>query len=118
MRGVRGKMPRIRMTFDQTGLLKYISHLDTMRLFERACRRADMPLELTQGFNPHPKISIIPARPVGQESAGQFADITLKIMVSLREIAERMNRNLPPEILITGVREVKKVKTGGKTQWV
>lgn len=106
------------MTFSQTGLLKYISHLDTMRLFERASRRADLPLEMTQGFNPHPKISVIPARPVGQESTGQFADITLRIMVPLRDIAERMNKNLPPELRITGVREVRKVKTGGRTQWV
>jgi len=106
------------MTFDQNGLLKYISHLDTMRLFERACRRADLPLELTQGFNPHPKISVTPARPVGQDSTNQFADITLKVMIPLRELAERMSRNLPPEVRMTGAREIRKVKIGGKSQWV
>jgi radical SAM-linked protein len=111
-------MPRLRMTFDQDGLLKYISHLDTMRLFERACRRADLPLELTQGFNPHPKISITPASKVGEESTGQFADITLRVMIPLRELADRMSRNLPPEVRITGIREVRKVKIGGKSQWV
>lgn len=111
-------MPRIRFTFDRKGLLKYISHLDTMRLVERACRRADLPLEFTQGFNPHPKISVTPALPVGQEAEGQNADISLTIMVPLRDLAERLNRNLPLDVRITGAREIRKVKVGGKAQWV
>lgn len=110
-------MPRVRVTFDKTGLLKYISHLDTMRLFERACRRAELPLTLTQGFRPHPKISITPAMPVGVESEGQYADITLDLTVPLRDVVERLNRNLPPEVRITGAREVRKVKVGGQSQW-
>lgn len=111
-------MPRIRVTFDKSGLLKYISHLDTMRLFERACRRADLPLTLTQGFRPHAKISVTPAMPVGVESVGQNADITLDLAIPLRDIVERLNSNLPPEVCITGAREVRKVKVGGQSQWL
>lgn len=107
----------MRVSFDKKGLLKYISHLDLMRLFERACRRADLPLQLTQGFRPHTKISITPAMPVGQESTGQNADISLEYSVPLRDLVERLNRNLPPEIRITGAREVRKVKVGGQSQW-
>jgi radical SAM-linked protein len=114
---MRCAMPRVRVTFDKTGMLKYISHLDTMRLFERACRRAELPLTLTQGFRPHVKISITPAMPVGVESEGQNVDITLDLVLPLRDIVERLNRNLPPEVRITGAREVRKVKVGGQSQW-
>jgi radical SAM-linked protein len=111
-------MHRMRLTFSTKGLLKYISHLDMMRLFERAARRASLPLKLTEGFNPHPKISITPAKPVGVESEGQDVDITLRMPVPLRDLVERLNRVLPPEIRITGAREVRKIKVGGKSQWV
>ena len=111
-------MPRMRMTFSTKGLLKYVSHLDMMRLFERAARRADLPLQLTEGFHPHTKISVNPAKPVGVESEGQDVDITLKIPISLRDLVERLNRNLPAEVRVIGAREVRKVKVGGKSQWV
>ncbi len=111
-------MPKIRVTFDKTGDLRYISHLDTMRMIERACRRADLPMELTQGFHPHPKISVIPATKVGMEAMGLNADISLKIAVSLGDIVKRLSAVLPPEINITGAREIRKVKIGGIRQWV
>ena len=50
------------------GLLRFLSHAETMRLFERACARAGVPVKYTQGFNPHPKLSLPLPRPVGVAS--------------------------------------------------
>ena len=53
----------------------FISHLDMMRTFERAFRRADLPVAFTQGFNPRPKISFTPALSVGITSSSEYMDV-------------------------------------------
>lgn len=108
---------RIRITFDKTGLLRYISHLDMMRLMERAGRRAGLPLKLTEGYNPHPKISVSPAVAVGREYLGIEADVTLTERLRPSDIRERLQRSLPREIIVTGVRELMRTKREGKTVW-
>lgn len=80
--------------------MKYISHLDLMRLFMRAMRRADLPLKMTEGFNPHPKLSIKRALKLGVESENEEASITLKERVDNEEFKDRLQIQLPEGILI------------------
>lgn len=90
----------MQFTFAKKGLLKYISHLDLMRLFIRALRRADLPLKITQGFSPHPKFSIKRALKLGLESEGEEASVVLKEPLIEQEFKERLQNQLPEGIQI------------------
>ena len=78
----------------------YISHLDLMRLFSRAFRRASLPIKITEGFNPHPKFSIKKALKLGVESDNEEASITLIEEVDNEEFKQRLQRQLPQGIEI------------------
>ncbi len=88
-------MYRINFIFSKTGPMKYISHLDLMRLFTRAMRRADLPLKMTEGFSPHPKFSIKRALKLGLESENEEASIVLKESMSVEEFKNRLQAQLP-----------------------
>ena len=94
---------RINFTFSKKGTLRFISHLDLMRLFMRALRRADLPLKLTEGFSPHPKFSIKRALKLGLESDNEEASIILKEEVSPEEFRQRLQKQLPQGIEIKDV---------------
>ena len=83
--------------------MRYISHLDLMRLFCRALRRADLPLKLTEGFSPHPKLSIKRALKLGVESDNEEASVVLKEQISPEEFKEMLQKQLPPGIEIKDV---------------
>lgn len=99
-------MQRIRIKFTKQGLLKFISHRDLMRLMERAVRRAELPLALSAGFNPHPKISFASALSVGVSSLSEYADITLSWRVEPREVLNRLNGKLPSQVRVLEAKEV------------
>lgn len=96
-------MYKINFVFSKKGLMKYISHLDLMRLFMRAMRRAELPLKITEGFNPHPKLSIKRALKLGLESESEEATILLKEQVSNDEFKSRLQKQLPEGIEIKNV---------------
>jgi radical SAM-linked protein len=83
-------------------MMRYISHLDLLRLFQRASRRANLPLCLTEGFNPHPKIKIEPAVKLGVEANDLRAEIIMKDKFLSGELKERLSKELPNGIEITG----------------
>ncbi|NYE57247.1 TIGR03936 family radical SAM-associated protein [Carboxydothermus ferrireducens] len=83
------------LKYSRGGELKYISHLDTMRVFERAFRRANLPMAFSEGFNPHPKFSIALPLALGHESQGELMELTLKQFLPPEEIKERLNSVLP-----------------------
>jgi radical SAM-linked protein len=93
-------MYKINFIFTKKGPMKYISHLDLMRLFMRAMRRADFPLKMTEGFSPHPKISIRRALKLGLESDNEEASVVLKELIRLEEFKERLQEQLPQGIEI------------------
>ncbi len=78
--------------------MKYISHLDLMRLFQRAMRRADFPLKMTEGFSPHPKLSIKRALKLGLESDNEEASIVLRQSISVDEFKNKLQEQLPQGI--------------------
>jgi len=93
-------MYKVSFIFAKKGLMRYISHLDLMRLFMRAMRRADLPLKITQGFNPHPKLSIKRALKLGLESDSEEAAVVLDRLVKPQEFKERLQQQLPEGIFI------------------
>ena len=93
-------MQRVIFTFSKTGLMKYISHLDLMRLLTRAMRRADLPLKFSEGFSPHPKLSIKRALKLGLESENEEASILLKEDIDPEDFINKLQKQLPEGIRI------------------
>jgi len=96
-------MYRINFVFTKTGMMKYISHLDLMRVLTRAMRRAEFPLKLSEGFSPHPKLSLKRALKLGIESDNEEAAIVLSLPVSPDEFKDRLQPQLPEGIEIKDV---------------
>lgn len=96
-------MPRL--LFEKTGNAVWISHLDLMRLFQRAFKRAGLPLTHTQGFNPRPSVSIALPLSVGIESQCELLDFQLDgdSTVSSQEIKERLNGSLVDGVRVLDV---------------
>ena len=95
-------MPRA--LFEKTGNAVWISHLDLMRVFQRAFKRADLLLTHTQGFNPRPSVSIALPLSVGIESRCELLDFDLDGQkVSNEEIQKRLNENLVSGVRILSV---------------
>ena len=80
--------------------VRWISHLDLKRTLERAMRRAELPLELTEGHNPHPKLSFGPPLPLGATGDAELLALRLCEATSPEDVKERLNRQLPPGIEI------------------
>jgi radical SAM-linked protein len=97
---------RLRITFAKGEPIKYISHLDLMRTWERALRRAQVPLAYSEGFNPRPKISIAAPLPVGFTGRGEVMDVVLSRRTSPYNLAKRLRPQLPPGLEVLSVEEV------------
>lgn len=89
----------LRIKFNKKNYLKYISHLDLMRLFRRSFNRAGIPVEYSQGFNPQPRFSIASPLSLGIESEEEYMDIYLEYM-PVEEFIEKMNNVLPKDVQI------------------
>ena len=101
-------MPRA--LFEKTGNSVWISHLDLMRLFQRAFKRAGLPLTHTQGYNPRPSVSIALPLSVGVESVCELLDFDLDGMnVPCNEICDRLN-----QVLVEGIRVLRVYEDGAK----
>ena len=97
---------RMKFIFTKKGQMRYISHLDLMRLFQRAVRRAGIPVALTQGFSPHLKISITRALKLGVESAGEEAVFHIDGQVAPQVFMEAMNAKMPEGVKVLHVEEI------------
>lgn len=95
-------MPRA--LFQKTGNAIYISHLDLMRLFQRAFKRADLPLTHTKGFNPRPSVSIAMPLSLGVESRCELLDFDLEDPgISEGDILHRLNQTLVEGVEVLSV---------------
>ena len=83
--------------------MRYISHLDLMRLFTRAMRRAELPLKMSEGFSPHPKLSLKRALKLGVESEHEEASIVLRFPVEPADFKDRLQKKLPEGIQVKDV---------------
>lgn len=96
-----------KFTFSKKGMMKYISHLDLARLFQRAGRRAEAPFLLSQGFNRRPKISFERALKLGVESEEERVVFRLKVPLPADEFKEKLQTQLPDGIRIKKVEVIK-----------
>lgn len=86
----------VRLFYSKTGSAKYISHLDTMRAFQRAFRRCrDLDFWYTEGFNPHLYLTFALPLSLGYESGAETVDFRLASHVPYREVVEKLNAVLP-----------------------
>jgi len=97
---------RIRITFTKQGALRYTGHLDLHRLWERAARRAELPLAYSQGFHPQPKMAIAAALPLGFSSRCEVIDMRLEHDISLDGLSEKLQQTLPTGIRVSNVESV------------
>jgi len=94
----------LRLLFEKKGDAIWISHLDLMRLFQRAFKRAGLPLVHTQGFNPRPSVSIALPLSVGVESCCELLDFELDgVNTSMEEICQKLNTALIPDVRVLKV---------------
>src|SRR5215216_2447162 len=97
---------RIRITFVKQGALRYTGHLDLHRLWERAARRAELPLAYSQGFHPQPKMNIAAALPLGFSSRCEVLDMRLEHEIPLEGLREKLQETLPTGIQLSRVEAV------------
>src|SRR4051794_26075293 len=87
---------RVRIRYTKRGRLRFTSHRDIARAFERALRRAHVPMAYSQGFNPHPKISWIGAAPTGVASEAEYVEIQLVETVEPADLVAILDAAMPP----------------------
>jgi radical SAM-linked protein len=107
---------RIRITFIKQGALRYTGHLDLHKLWERAARRAELPLAYSQGFHPQPKMNMAAALPLGFSSRCEVMDIRLERDIPLGDLPTRLNVTLPSGLQVIEVKQVDEREPALQTQ--
>jgi radical SAM-linked protein len=83
------------LRFQKKGTLRFISHHDLMRLLERALRRAELPIKMTQGFNPRPRMSFPLALALGVEGLEEIVELELSRWLPPKTLVEQLRTQLP-----------------------
>jgi radical SAM-linked protein len=96
-------MQRLRLKFNRGEELKFLSHLDLMRLWERALRRATIPLAYSEGFTPHPHIALAAPLLVGVTSEAELMDVSLSRWISPQSFIVQIEKQLPRGITLLEV---------------
>lgn len=99
-------MARYVIKFSKGYGIKFISHLDLMRTFQRAIRRGNLPISYSMGFNPHAEFSFATPLSVGTWSIGEYMDINLEQNMDEKDIIDIMNSNLSPHIIIIDAKQI------------
>lgn len=100
------KVQRLRATFRRGDSVKYLAHLDLMRYWERALRRAGVPLSYSEGHSPTPRLSLAAPLPVGVTSSCELMDVFLYRRMALRDFLKQVNAKVVPGTEVLTVREV------------
>ena len=97
---------KVELRFEKGEAVRFISHLDLMRALQRAVRRAGLPVRLTQGFNPRPRLVFPVALEVGIHSLDEAAELELTSWIPLPDLQSRLGRQLPAGLTLLSVREL------------
>jgi radical SAM-linked protein len=97
---------RWRITFGKCSPIKYISHLDLCRAWERVLRRAGLPIAYTQGFNPQARLQLATALPVGYTGSAEMMDVILERPIDAGEVLARVRPALPDGMTLVDAREI------------
>lgn len=95
---------KLRIKFNKFGAVKFIGHLDIMRFFQKALRRADIDVAYSGGFSPHQIMSFASPLGVGLESNGEYFDVEINSPISSQEFIDKVNAVSIPEIQVLDVR--------------
>ena len=99
---------KVRIKFSKEGPMKFVGHLDTMRYFQKAIRRAELPVAFSGGYSPHMIMSFAVPLGVGMESLGDYFDLEMAEDMATSEIAARLDEQMH----IVSVRKVEDGKAG------
>ena len=97
---------RVRFTYEKGEAIKFISHQDESRLWERTLRRADLPLLYKRGFNPQPHIQFAAPLGLGMTGVRELLDVAFSPPVPLDELSTRIREKLPPGVRLLNATEV------------
>jgi radical SAM-linked protein len=97
---------RLRLRFSRGEELKYVSHLDLMRLWERVLRRAEIPMAYSEGFSPHPRISLAAPLPLGVTSEAELMDVVVKKAISPHFFMQNTKPQLPRGVEVFEIQQV------------
>ncbi|MGP3923076.1 TIGR03936 family radical SAM-associated protein [Streptomyces sp. 8N616] len=100
-------MQRIRLRYTKRGRLRFTSHRDFQRAFERALRRAEVPMAYSAGFTPHPKVSYANAAPTGTGSEAEYLEIALTEPRDPDKLRELLDESLPAGLDVTDAVEAR-----------
>ncbi|GGP42711.1 TIGR03936 family radical SAM-associated protein [Saccharothrix coeruleofusca] len=89
-------MQKLRLRYAKRGRLRFTSHRDVARTFERALRRAGVPMAYSQGFSPHPKVSWVGAAPTGVASEAEYVEVQVVEAVDPEALRVALDQALPP----------------------
>ncbi len=95
---------KLRIKFTKHGVIRFIGHLDLMRFFQKAIRRAEIDVSYTTGFSPHQIMSFAVPLGVGLTSNGEYMDIQVDSFTSCEDVKNRLNHASIPEIQVVNVR--------------
>ena len=101
---------RVRIRFAKHAPLQYIGHLDVMRYFQKAIRRAELPVRYSEGFSPHILMSFASPLGVGKISDGEYFDLEMQEYVPAEEILRRLEEQMAPGMDVTGAAYVEESK--------
>lgn len=93
----------LEITFRKSGALRFVSHLDLLRMFDQTARRTGLPVKFTQGFNPKVKLSSARALPLGAESECEVLVVGFVEAVDPMRVKEAFNAELPDELKVMAV---------------
>ena len=100
------RVQRLRFRFAKTGSLALLSHLDLVRLMERALRRSGLPVSFTGGFHPLPRVQFALALPLGAEADGEWMDLEFTQPMDPAEALQRLQAQLPAGFALLQVEPV------------
>lgn len=100
------RVQRLRLTYARGLPQRYVSHLDMLRFWERALRRAHLPVAYSEGFTPHPQIALGPPLGVGMTGRAELIDIFLHTPVAPDEVRDRVAAQMPEGVTIASSEEV------------
>lgn len=94
---------KVRIKYAKMGVLKYIGHLDLMRFFQKAVKRADLDIAYSQGFSPHQLMSFAAPLALGVTSEGEYFDAQFNSIISSDEFVRRFNEQMVDGIFVKDV---------------
>ena len=95
---------KLRVKFSKHGVLRFIGHLDVMRYFQKAIRRAEIDIAYSTGFSPHQIMSFAAPLGVGLESNGEYMDIEVHSLTSAKEFVDALNAQMADGIKVLEVK--------------